>query len=119
MRKKYIAMLVITLVIGIVIGILSSGFFYKKNNRLIVAPNKDFYRQKIVRLLKPDETQLKQLDNPINNFSERIYTLQKDNNNKLYNVYDSLYKEIKPSLSQEQKDKFEKRLNHINAEISK
>jgi MFS superfamily sulfate permease-like transporter len=120
MKKKYIVMLVCTLIIGIVIGILSSGlFFNKKSNRLIVAPTKDFFKQKAVHLIKPDDKQLMQIESSVNKFSEKMYLLEKENNSKIYNNIDSLYIEIKPALTQEQKDKFEKRLNHINSEISK
>lgn len=113
-------MLVSTLIIGIIIGLLSSGlFFHKKINRMIVSPNKEFFKQKVIRLLKPGEIQLRQLDSSINKFSEKMYLLEKENNSKMYNTIDSLYKELKPALTEEQSDKFEKRLTHINSEISK
>jgi hypothetical protein len=120
MKKKYIIMLIGTLVIGIVIGVLASGiYFNKKSNRLIVAPTKEYFKQKAVHLLKLDEAQLKQFDNSLDKFSDKAYFIEKDNNFKMYNALDSLYIELKPALTQEQKDKFEKRLTHINSAISK
>jgi hypothetical protein len=107
-------------VIGIIIGVLSTGlYFSKKSPRLIVAPNKDYYQQKAVHLLELDKTQLKQFENPINIFSEKAYLIEKESNLKMYSTLDSLYKELKPALTEEQKDKLEKRLNRINSKIIK
>jgi hypothetical protein len=120
MKKKYIIMLVCTLLIGIGIGVLSSGFYFnKKSSRMIVAPTKDFFKQKAMRLLRPDDKQLMQIESTINKFSDKAFLLEKDNNLKMYNALDSLYIELKPVLTQEQKDKFEKRLTHINSVITK
>ena len=113
-------MLISTLIIGIIIGVFTSSiYFNKRSNHLIMAPNKDNFKQKAIHLLKPDEKQLKQFDNSLNKFSEKIYLIEKDNNNRMYNTLDSLYIELKPALTPEQKDKFEKRLTHINSIISK
>jgi hypothetical protein len=120
MKKKYIIMLVCTLIIGIAIGAMSSGlFFHKKDNRMIVAPTKDYFKQKAMHLLKPDDKQLMQIESSINKFSEKAFLFEKDNNLKMYNALDSLYIELKPVLTQEQKDKFEKRLTHLNSVITK
>lgn len=113
-------MLICTLVIGIVIGVLTSGiFFNKKNSRLITAPTKEYFNQKALNLLKPDERQLIQFEGAINKFSDKAYLIEKDNNFKMYNALDSLYIELKPALSQEQRERFEKRLTRINSIISK
>jgi len=120
MKKKYIIMLISTFAIGIIIGVLSTGvYFNKKSPRLIVAPNKDYFQQKAVRLLKLDNAQLKQFENSLNKFSERAYSIEKESNFKMYSTLDSLYIELKPALSIEQRDKFEKKLTHINSLISK
>jgi hypothetical protein len=120
MRKKYIIMLICTLVIGITIGVLTSGiFFNKKSNRLIVEPDKEYFKQKALNLLKPDDRQLIQFESALNKFSDKAYFIEKDNNLKMYNALDSLYIELKPALTPEQKEKFEKRLTRINSVISK
>jgi len=104
-------MLISTFVIGIIIGVLSTGvYFNKKSPRLIVATNKDYFQQKAVRLLKLDNAQLKQFENSLNKFSERAYSIEKESNFKMYNTLDSLYIELKPALSNEQRDKFEMQL---------
>jgi MFS superfamily sulfate permease-like transporter len=120
MKKKYIIMLISTFVIGIIIGVLTSGVYYsKKSPRLIVAPNKEYFQQKAVRLLKLDSAQLKQFENSLNKFSEKAYLIEKESNFKMYNTLDSLYTELKPALTTEQKEKFEKKLSNINTLISK
>jgi MFS superfamily sulfate permease-like transporter len=120
MKKKYIIMLISTLVIGIVIGVLTSSvYFNKRIPRLIVAPNKDYFQQKAVRLLELDNAQLKKFESSLNKFSERAYSIENENNLKMYNTLDSLYIELKPALTSEQKDKFEKRLTRINSIIIK
>lgn len=113
-------MLVSTLIIGIVIGVLAPGLFYsKRSNKLIVAPTKDYFKQKAIHLIKIDEEQLKQFDSSLNKFSERAYLIEMDNNRKMYNALDSLFIELKPALTPEQKDRFEKKLTHINSIITK
>jgi hypothetical protein len=120
MKKKYITMLISTLIIGIVIGTLTSGIFFNKRiNHLIVAPTTDCFKQKVINLLKPDEEQLKLFDNSLNKFSDRAYLIEKDNNDKMYNTLDSLYIELKPALTPEQKDKLEKKLIYIYSIIEK
>jgi hypothetical protein len=120
MKKKYITMLICTLIIGIVIGVLTSEiYFNKKSNRLIVVPTKEYFKQKAIHLLKLDEVQLKLFDNSLDKFSDKAYFIEKDNNLKMYNALDSLYIELKPAFTPEQKDRFEKRLTHINSIISK
>lgn len=113
-------MLISTFVIGIIIGVLTTGvYFNKKSPRLIVAPNKEYFQQKAVRLLKLDNTQLKQFESSLNKFSEKAFSIEEESNLKMYNTLDSLYIELKPALTQEQKDKFEKRLTRINSIINK
>ncbi|HEY5125260.1 MAG TPA: hypothetical protein VIK14_16135 [Ignavibacteria bacterium] len=120
MKKKYITMLISTLIIGSVIGTLTSGiFFNKRSNHLIVAPTTDYFKQKVINLLKPDEEQLKLFDNSLNKFSDRAYLIEKDNNDKMYNTLDSLYIELKPALTPEQKDKLEKKIIYIYSIIEK
>ena len=113
-------MLLSTFVIGMVIGILTSNvYFSRKIPRLIVAPNKDYFQQKAVRLLDLNNAQLKQFESSLNKFSERAFTIENESNSKMYNTLDSLYIELKPALTPEQKDKFEKRLTRINSVIIK
>lgn len=113
-------MLISTLIIGIVIGLLSSNmFFNKKSNRFFVEPSKEHFKQKAVHLIKPDEAQLRQIENSISKFSDKMYLIERENNLKMYNTIDSFYIEIKPVLTQEQKEKFEKRLSRFNSIISK
>lgn len=112
-------MLICTLIIGIAIGILSSNIlFHKRSNQLIVAPTKNYFKQKAIHLLKPDDAQLKQFDSSLNKFSDKAYLIEKDNNYKMYNTLDSLYIELKPALTPEQKEKFEKRQTHIHSIIA-
>jgi hypothetical protein len=120
MKKRYIVMLICTLLIGIAIGFLTSSvYFNKKGSHLIVAPNKDYFKQKAVHLLKLDEAQHKQFDSSLDKFSEKAYLIEKENNFNMYNTLDSLYLELKPALTQDQKEKFEKRLEKINLLITK
>jgi SAM-dependent MidA family methyltransferase len=81
--------------------------------------SKDKFKQKVEHMLNPDESQLKQIGPIVDKFSEKAYTQTKDYKNKMYESFDSLYIELKPLLKDEQKQKFEKRLNHIKTEISK
>jgi hypothetical protein len=120
MRKRYIIMFVSTLIIGIVIGTLASYFFFgKKNSRLIVEPSKEYFREKAMRLIRPDEAQIKQFESALTKFSDKAYNIEKENNVKMYNTLDSLYLELKPALTPEQTERFEKRLSKIKSVISK
>jgi hypothetical protein len=120
MRKRYIIMFVSTLIIGIAIGFLASNYYlHKKGNRLIVEPTKEYFREKAIRLLKLDETQIKQFESTLTKFSDKAYNIEKENNVKMYNTLDSLYIELKPALTPEQTERFEKRLSKIKSVISK
>ena len=120
MKKKNVIMLVATLIIGIIIGGLGMGLYsHHKMKSISESPSKDRFKQRVEHLLNPDEAQLKQIEPTLDKFSENAFMLSKDHQNKMYNAFDSLYINLKPLLKDEQKQKFEKRLNHYKSEISK
>jgi amino acid permease len=120
MKKKSVIMLLSTLIIGIIIGAAAMNFIsHRKFKSFSETPTKENISKKIVRMVDPDEAQLKQIQPVIDKYSEKAYILSKENMGKMFNSFDSLYIELKPFLNDKQKQNFEKKINHIKTELGK
>jgi hypothetical protein len=120
MKKKSIIMLIATLIIGIVIGAAGMGIFHHlKGKSASEIPTKEKFIQKTVHMLNPDDSQLKQIQPIIDKYSEKAYLYTKDHMALMYSNFNSMYNELMPFLNDKQKEKIEKKLNHIKTEIGK
>jgi len=120
MKKKSIFMLLGTLVIGIIIGGVFMGIFtHHKWKTFSEPPTKEKFVQRTIHMIDPDEAQLNQIKPIIDKYSEKAYTFSKENMNLMSANFESLYSELKPFLTDKQKQKFENRINHIKSEIGK
>jgi hypothetical protein len=120
MRKKTLVMLLGTLLIGIIIGALAMSIFtHRRWKSFSEPPTKERFIQKTTHLIDPDETQLKQIKPIIEKYSEKAYVLVKENSNQMFATFDSLYTELKPFLNDNQKQKFEKKINKLKSEQCK
>jgi hypothetical protein len=111
-------MLLGTLIIGIIIGSAGMGIYSHMNSKSIFeVPSKEKFIQRTTRLLDPDAAQLKQIQPIIDRYSEKAYMLAKEQSNQMFGNFNSMYNELMPYLNDKQKEKIEKKLNHIKSII--
>ncbi|PKP53573.1 MAG: hypothetical protein CVT92_03800 [Bacteroidetes bacterium HGW-Bacteroidetes-1] len=103
MKTKYILLLILTLLMGILIGSLVTGRFTRQRVDRIKSWNtREGFRNHIFKILQPTESQVLQLIPIIDEFSDRHWLLMKKNwetQNILFNEMDSI---IIPYLNDEQ-----------------
>ncbi|MDD5361206.1 MAG: hypothetical protein PHN88_03680 [Ignavibacteria bacterium] len=120
MKKKHIIILLSTLIIGIIIGGLAMGIYsHKRMNSYMENPTPEKLKSRNMHMLDPDVSQLKQIEPILDKYSVKAYNALKENEFRMYTMYDSLYQELKPLLNETQQDKFEKKLNRIKTKIGK
>jgi len=118
MKKKSVIMLLCTLIVGIIIGASGMGIFsHMKAKSMYEVPSKEKFVQKTIHMLDPDEAQLKQIQPIIDKYSEKAYLLTKEHSSALFTNFNSMYNELMPLLTDKQKEKIEKKLNHIKSVI--
>ncbi|HEX5168219.1 MAG TPA: hypothetical protein VFW11_03540 [Cyclobacteriaceae bacterium] len=115
-RKKSIIILVSTLTIGIILGILIPGFFYKVNHRQLHSgqprhepPGKrEWFVGTINRIVMPDSAQSRQI-RPITAWAAtEIDSIEQRANAQMGNVLDSVKSQLKPILTPGQWERLDK-----------
>jgi hypothetical protein len=122
-RRKAILFLSLTLVIGIVIGSLIPavyGRFYhrhdrgdgkewndKRDGKRGGGDRKQWLMHTIVRVVKPDSDQVKAIRPLTEQATDRIRGLEKNSNERMESIFDSLHLQLKPILTEEQNKKLE------------
>jgi hypothetical protein len=115
-RKKSILILAMTLVVGILIGLLVPGFFHKLENRGRYGnrehdqnPNrKREFAGLMNRVLQPDSLQAKQLQPIFAWAAAQIDSVGSQANQRMGSIFDSLKIQVKPILTAEQQERLEK-----------
>jgi hypothetical protein len=115
-RKKSIFILAITLVVGILIGLLVPGFFHKMENRSRYGnrehdqnPNrKREFAVLMNKVIKPDSMQAKQLQPIFAWAATQIDSVGSLANQRMASIFDSLKIQLKPILTAEQHERLEK-----------
>jgi Spy/CpxP family protein refolding chaperone len=114
-RKKSIIILAITLVVGILMGLLVPGFFHKMETRGRYGdrdreqnPNrKREFAGLMNRVLKPDSAQAKQLQPIFAWAAIQIDSVGNQANQRMGVIFDSLKVQMKPILTAEQQKRLE------------
>jgi hypothetical protein len=118
MKKKSLIMLLGTLIVGIIIGSAGMGIYSHMNSKSIFeVPSKEKFIQRTTRMLDPDAAQLKQIQPIIDRYSEKAYLLTKEHSNQMFTNFNSMYVELMPYLNDKQKEKIDKKINHIKSII--
>ncbi|HTJ53018.1 MAG TPA: hypothetical protein VL443_26370 [Cyclobacteriaceae bacterium] len=116
-RRKSILILSATLLVGIVLGLLVPGFFYKLgrhdhggHGRRGDGPmehKKDWFVSTIYRVAQPDSAQAKQIK-PITHWAaQEIERIETTANHEMSVVLDSVKIQLKPILTDEQRKRLE------------
>ncbi len=113
MRTKSLIIILVTLALGIFIGILGSNFARAKRIKEYrsYASNEGF-TQRFLKVLEPTEEQKKQILPIIKEFSERNSELRKEYRNDFRKLLKEFNKELTPLLTKEQIEKLEQGRSH-------
>ena len=116
-RKKAALFLVLTFILGILIGALVPGFFGRmrregRGNRMEQHGDrgegrKMGFQKMIYRVTQADSTQRKQIQPILDEASEKIDGLEKESNSRMTGIMDSIKVKLKPILNEEQNKKLE------------
>jgi hypothetical protein len=111
-RRKSIIIIVITLVFGILLGLLIPATVHKVQRwsnagqrELLKQERKNRFTVKLMRVLEPDSTQRKQIKPSVEWAATRIESIETAANSQIESVLDSLDTRIKPVLSEDQKER--------------
>jgi hypothetical protein len=123
-RKKAIAIMIATLIAGILIGVLGTGIFARQHYRHAGGQYFDKsqrssrygFAEKILRVTDADSVQAKQMRPVIERTMTKIDTLQNQTNAQVRALTDSMIVELKPFLKVEQLEKLngftKNKMNH-------
>jgi hypothetical protein len=116
-RKKSIIILAMTLLVGILLGLLTPGFFNKWEKRGKYGNRghdqdynhkKEWFIGTMNRILKPDSLQAKKIQ-PVTEWAAiEIDSLESTANQKMNSILDSVKNQLKPILTPEQQNRLDK-----------
>ncbi len=114
-RKKAVLTLTGTLIIGIFLGLLVPGLFHKVRERggdhrgggrgdrgREPENKKEWFTETIYRIIQPDSSQAKKIKPVTQWASNQIDSLEASSNHGLAAVLDSVKKQLKPVITEEQ-----------------
>jgi|GEM_PF-1182172 len=100
-----------TLLIGIVLGALSTGALQKKkqaqNSRL---PHHERFEKIMERIIRPTEEQAQQIEAILDKRYDQIAGLQQSFQDQVFALYDSMRTDLSQVLTEEQQERLEKKL---------
>ncbi len=113
MSKKSQTLLILaaTLVIGIVIGALAGGALrHQRVTRLgEMRPEERFHRI-MKRIIKPDDSQHKALQETLNQRYDQIAAIREECEDEIVAIYDSIHTDLLSTLTEEQRQRLERHL---------
>lgn len=107
MKGKAIIIIIITLILGFVIGMLTSAQLRHKRMRSVRIYSERYYTGHMYKIIEPSEEQREVLDEIINQFAEKNRELQIEFRKEFGEIMDELWNETKPFLTKEQIEKLE------------
>lgn len=108
MNKRSIVIIIATLILGFVLGMLTSAQIrYHKLKPVRVFFSEDRFREMIYTIVNPDEVQKEKLEDVIRKYAKRNRDIQINFRKELEDFMSDLWKEMNPLLTDEQKEKLE------------
>jgi hypothetical protein len=103
MRAKPIIIIVITLVIGFVLGMLTSAQIrYHRLKPVRVFFSEDRFRNGFYEVIQPDEKQKQTIEQLLSKYAANLSVIQNDFRKKMDTTMKEFWKELEPSLSKDQ-----------------
>ncbi len=120
MKAKPVIIIVITLIIGFILGILTSAQIrYNRLKPVRMFFSEERFRNGFYEVIKPDEKQKETIDNLLTKYGKVNGDLQNDIRRKLDSTMKEFWKELEPNLTSEQlarlKDMENKRMEMIRS----
>ena len=108
MKARSVIIVIATLVLGFILGMLTSAQIrYQKLKPIRVFFSEERFREGIYSVINPDESQIVKLDEIIRKYSRRNREIQTNFRKELDNFAKDLWKEMDPILTREQVEKLE------------
>lgn len=103
MKAKPVIIVVITLIIGFILGILTSAQIrYNRLKPVRMFFSEERFRNGFYEVIKPDEKQKETIDKLLSKYGQVNGDLQNDIRRKLDSTMKEFWKELEPNLSKEQ-----------------
>jgi hypothetical protein len=119
MKSKPIIIIVITLVIGFVLGMLTSAQIrYSRLQPVRVFFSEERFRDGFYKVILPDEKQKETIDQLLSKYAKDNTSIQNDFRKKLDLLMKDFWKELEPSLSKQQLDRL-KQMDQRRMEMSR
>jgi hypothetical protein len=107
MKTRSIIIVVATLILGFILGMLTSAQIrHQKLKPFRVFFSDDRFREGIYSTINPDDAQKEKLEVIIKKYAKRNYDLQVNYRKDLDNFMKDLWKEMEPVLTAEQVEKY-------------
>ncbi|MBE0674241.1 MAG: hypothetical protein IH591_06235 [Bacteroidales bacterium] len=108
MNLRSIVIIIATLLLGFVLGMLTSAQIrYQKLKPVKVFFSDDRFREGIYRVIEPDEVQREKLDEILKKYSKLNRDIQTSFRRQLEDFTSNLWEEMEPILTAEQKERLE------------
>ena len=102
-RSKTVIIIIATLIIGIVLGVVGGGMFFKYfANRIANKPIPNRFTSFVERIIKPDENQVDSVRAILNKYGERMSVLDQQHIAVITNLMDSMHTDLSTVLTEEQ-----------------
>jgi hypothetical protein len=106
MKAKPIIIIVITLVIGFILGMLTSAQIrYSRLQPVRVFFSEERFRDGFYNMIQPDEKKKETIDQLLSKYAKTNSLIQNDFRKKLDSIMKDFWKELEPSLTKEQIDR--------------
>ena len=103
MKARPVIFMIITLLIGVLLGILiSAQLRHKRMKPLRIYSSEQQFRESIFRLIQPGEEQTEVLDEIISRYGREGSDLQKSFRKEFDAMMNNFWSELKPELTEEQ-----------------
>ena len=115
---KSILIAFVSLIAGIAIGILFSGFFSGKQVDIYAEiPTVEEMKADLIKSIRPDEQQAGTVGPVADRYAANLHTTLTECQKKMYLWNEYMYNELKTVLNDAQKASFEKRIREIKTRI--
>ncbi len=103
MKLKITILIVLTLMLGFVLGFLTSAQLrHQRMKPVRIYASEDYFRDHFYKVIDPSVEQKKQLDKIIGKHSDQINELNRKFRDDFETLFDNQWKEIKPVLNKDQ-----------------
>ncbi len=120
MKTRPLILMIITLIIGIFIGVLASAELRHKRMRPVrIYTSERQMKEFIIRVLEPDEEQMNKLEPVFRKYGRLSTDLQKEFRKDFENLMDEYWNELKPMLNADQLKKLDEMENRRRDAVSR